>query len=903
MKNRHVSRNSQRNRKFIENSLWHQRDSEETTSVPVARDSSDLMSKSSSTDPTDLLTSTPVKNQCTEDQSIKPSKQYSADTSQCTPTHSAIDKIHPVSKSITTKKRSNTSAIGHIMKNIGVKGAHHHHHHGKAAAPSTPRLVRTPSAQTSAKTTPQSQTPFASPLGSLPNTLTSTRLTDNSSFTSPRPSSSSSPFIQKFDSNILRTPTLVTPSSPRSSALSPPPPPQLPTLSPSVSQNLMPQLEEDPSSLGEGVTRAIFRALFGADNTISGGSGSAQMSEDTTVVAEQQRMLVPPPRWDDSDEEEDEDDDEHCLGPELSHCKDIDVVDEKWLTDLIKSRSNSRSSSLDLTHRDRERSSPLQSESAAHNVRNGTPLISPAAFEDALKRNLTTTACSSNSVSGSGPIDSIRIAKMPEAVASPLVSKHISAGDNFVPSPLCSTSNSVQLQYNHHPQNQHNTSLEVFSPLKTVVVTTDSILQRYITPTLITQLVLQLPHDDDRLTSPRLSVLKALYKNSPSLRTIITHSLVVAAHCRFLRCEESRLNARRLGSDVNEASLATHCTNITGFDGKPKCNPFSITPKSGIDAPKREECPGTLVRDHDSSLVELTLFILITECTPPAPSPTPSPSQMTHKKTENQRMEGNSNNNNNCGSLCKTTVPSILSQGSYEVVVSIVTNVMRCYGSRLGKSAGSVEQPGILKGVFKIVDILMTNKVDSTSGKAAVHMLLRRLVQRWPRGNHVQEVAYLKLCAHILVHCRPTMTRTAPSTASDNASVRGKTEETEEAPAICLSHVLRHSSRAKDSTGSAIQKTLKKLVECMASAHFKVASQAIQTVMQLNILHPHFISNPNPWSRAPLTLSAHSFTQGGEDEPTAVEALVEVLRENRGHWHPQVRHVSEEALDNLLDYL
>lgn len=413
-----------------------------------------------------------------------------------------------------------------------------------------------------------------------------------------------------------------------------------------------------------------------------------------------------------------------------------------------------------------------------------------------------------------------------------------------------------------------------------MVATTDSILQRYITPTLITQLVLQLPHDDDRLSSPRLSVLKALYKNCPSLRAVTAHALVVAAHCRLLRCEESRLTARSQGSEVNEASLATHCAQLTGFEGRPKENSFS----SRRGGQTKEEQPGTMVRDHDSSVVELTLFILITECTPIETGPSLPQAQ------------------SGCDTVTTSSAAWSLSQDSYEVVVSIVTNVMRCYGSRLGKTSGSVEQPGLLKGVFKIVDILMTNKVDSPGGRAAVLLLLRRLVQRWPKGNHVQEVAYLKLCAHILVHCPPAMC--PHQGASATATVASSAAAAAAAPAdpgtsLCLSRAME-LSRARDIiTSSPIQKTLRRMVQCMKSAHFKVASLAIQTVMQLNILHPHFISNPNPWTRPPL-----SSTPLPEDEGvSAVEALVQVLREGREHWHPQVRQLSEGALDDLMDYL
>eukprot|EP00603_Paraphysomonas_imperforata_P007346 CAMPEP_0114433242 /NCGR_PEP_ID=MMETSP0103-20121206/11582_1 /TAXON_ID=37642 ORGANISM="Paraphysomonas imperforata, Strain PA2" /NCGR_SAMPLE_ID=MMETSP0103 /ASSEMBLY_ACC=CAM_ASM_000201 /LENGTH=345 /DNA_ID=CAMNT_0001602967 /DNA_START=281 /DNA_END=1315 /DNA_ORIENTATION=+ len=338
-------------------------------------------------------------------------------------------------------------------------------------------------------------------------------------------------------------------------------------------------------------------------------------------ISEDQMTPVHIPRWDDSDDEEEEEEDEHCLGPDLVHCKDIDVVDEKWLTDLIKSRSNSRSSSLDLTHRDR--TSP-QSELPGKYVMSSSPVISPAAFEQAVKKNLsgTVVALESKNVDASADVSRIELGESQDHVESqPNVNSDRS--NQVVMTPQAASSLQPHHSYSSSPK---------------ALVTTDSMLQRYITPTLITQMVLQLPHDDERLTSPRLSVLKALFKNCPSLRSIIAHALVVAAHTRYLRCEESRKLARSSGADVNDASLTTD--DISGFDGKPKENPFS-TMKKGNQV-SREEYPGTPVRDHDSSLIELTLFILITECTPAAVVPSASPTtHMSSHKTVNEGSAAN----------------------------------------------------------------------------------------------------------------------------------------------------------------------------------------------------------------------------------------------------------------------
>ena len=854
MKNRHVTRKSQRSKKQMESSFWH---SEENENVPVDIDDLTIKSPPDKSKSKNTELRTPSKSNTVDGSGSRAHLFHSPQESLSTPVRSNMtgkSSATSLSRAAVNKKRmhnNNSSGIGNLMKSIGVKGAHHH---GSASSssrkvtasprpPTTPRLVRTPSSQTqSSASSIQQRSLSPRPLQKSPSTLDK----DNaSSFSSPRPISSS-PFIQKFDSNILRTPTIATPvpSTPRKTVTSP-------TLSPSVSQNLMPQLDDDHTNLGTGVTHAIFQALFGQQ----GGDLASSISE-SSHVSEDQVIPVHIPRWDDSDEEEEEED-EHCLGPDLAHCKDIDVVDEKWLTDLIKSRSNSRSSSLDLTHRDR--TSPLQSDQAGKGVRILTPAISSAAFEQALKKNL----------GSSSEVETVE-EDAPLAVLPPHqdeTNSNVTTGVN--PGHIMTHSQVVPAASNHN----------VVGLSPKAVVTTDSMLQRYITPTLITQMVLQLPHDDERLTSPRLSVLKALFKNCPSLRNIIAHALVVAAHSRFLRCEESRQLARNKGSELNEASLTTDCMHITGFEGKPKESPFSTMQKGSQVS--REENPGTLVRDHDSSLIELTLFILITECSLPPDVPSASPSAASTHKT-----------GADCDTVSNPITFSALAQGSFEVIVSIVTNVMRCYGSRLGKSAGSVEQPGIIKGVMKIVDILMTNKVDNVRGKAAVTSLLRRLNQRWPKGNHPQEVAYIKLSGHILVHLRPSM-----SNASLNATPPPQINEDN----ICLSHVLRLSARSIDTNGSPVQKTLRKLVECMSSFHFKVANQAIQTVMQLNILHPHFISNPYPWSRTPLKFGDKPCQV--DEEPTAVEALVEVLRNNRSHWHPQVRNLSEDSLDNLLDYL
>ena len=740
LKNRHVTRKSQRNRKIIENSMWH------NDSLSVPQDSG-IVNRTSLASP---------GSESSQSSHTKPASVQSK-----LPSQNIYENKSGSVKTISNKKRPNSGGFGSIMKNIGVKGAQNNSTRPTVSA-TTPRLVRTPRGKTGG-TSPQFSVP------SIPHAYDSKL---------PSVKVNTSPFIQKLDTNILRSPSTFNPAfiSQRSSALSPPPPP---ILSPTITK---PKINNDDehTTLEESVTRAIFQALFGADD-IGSGNHRADFPGN-------ERIPIPPPRWDDSDEEEEEND-EHCLGPELLHCKDIDVVDEKWLTDLIKSRSNSRSNSLDLTRKDLDFSLPVKpgrdnNHISTHHIVSSRDDISPNVSR----------------------------------LLSPPLQGRDKSNSIDLPSPSVAKSES------------------------------ESLLQRYITPTLITKLVLQLPHDDERLSSPRLSVLKALYKNCSSLRPIISHALVVAAHSRYLRCEESRRNARLLGSEVNEASLALESSNISGFDGKPRGNVFS-TEHMG----QKEEYTGTMVRDHDSSVIELTLFIVITECTPLSDST----SQSHVRDTRNH----------------------------FDVVVSIVTNVMRCYGSRLGKSSGSVEQPGILRGVFKIIDIFMTNKVDSISGKAAADTLLNRLVKLWPRGNHVQEVAYLKLCAHILSQMRPPSPDIKlPSLGSSDS----------------LSVALRKLTLEKSTVSSTIQLALKRLVSCMSSAHFKVASQAIQTVMQLNILHPHFISNPLPWRRTPQMCQD---MLNNHEETNAVEVVVEVLRDNRSHWHPQVRHLSEEALDNLLDFL
>ena len=81
------------------------------------------------------------------------------------------------------------------------------------------------------------------------------------------------------------------------------------------------------------------------------------------------------------------------------------------------------------------------------------------------------------------------------------------------------------------------------------------VLSQYIGPAFISSITSELAFEDDRFDSPRVSILKALYRNSPlghsPIRTMIVSSLLEVSYLRRTRCKESIALARALNVEVS----------------------------------------------------------------------------------------------------------------------------------------------------------------------------------------------------------------------------------------------------------------------------------------------------------------------------------------------------------------
>jgi hypothetical protein len=245
-------------------------------------------------------------------------------------------------------------------------------------------------------------------------------------------------------------------------------------------------------------------------------------------------------------------------------------------------------------------------------------------------------------------------------------------------------------------------------------------LSNYINPSFITSLIAQLPFEDERFTSPRLSVLKAIYKAVPKFRSLIANSLLSVSNQRFMRCKTSSKLATMYELDVNHTgskigdmfsySMEEHvnvgsaygCFPIDDIPYPPKktslCPPTPavtrphLTPQISIQqqAAAAGTAPATSAptptRDHDISIIEMTLFMIIT-----------------------------SDYDMNCLSsstaISPTPTAAALAPCLFRIFLSIVIAVLRCYGRRLGKTTEGVEQPNVLKSCLRALEEI-TNRVE-----------------------------------------------------------------------------------------------------------------------------------------------------------------------------------------------
>jgi hypothetical protein len=233
--------------------------------------------------------------------------------------------------------------------------------------------------------------------------------------------------------------------------------------------------------------------------------------------------------------------------------------------------------------------------------------------------------------------------------------------------------------------------------------TPDDLLSNYINPALITSLISQLPFEDERFTSPRLSVLKAIYKAVPKFRLLIAKSLLSVSNQRFMRCKTSSKLATMYELDVNHTgtkigdmysySLSEHvdpdsayaCFPIDDIPYPPKktsSSPLGLCPPSPSRLAQQPSCATPTSapaipppRDHDLSIIEMDLFMILT-----------SEYDMTLHGDESPLL---------------TSLPTL---SLYRIFLSITVTVLRCYGRRLGKTTEGVEQPNVLKSCLRALE-------------------------------------------------------------------------------------------------------------------------------------------------------------------------------------------------------
>ncbi|CAE7575230.1 unnamed protein product, partial [Symbiodinium microadriaticum] len=312
----------------------------------------------------------------------------------------------------------------------------------------------------------------------------------------------------------------------------------------------------------------------------------------------------------------------------------------------------------------------------------------------------------------------------------------------------------------------------------------NELLSEYLQQSFLTSLLDQLPFEDERVSSPIVSVLKAVCRNCACLRQFLADGLKQVSYLRLLRCKSSSRFAVHFEIDPNAASsiiadnydylsrehmlghglaaftnpstalntlhhtlpctatwvkhTSTVTTNGCGVEGDsrsggnkktllfpsmrcaaiPSASPDSSSAHHGAGSSSsgssvsmsgvgKVMCKdggnsGNVVnegkvgippiRDHDSSIVEVTVFMILTCFEPPIQSTgLTSPDHGTLSNTD-------------------TGEPTITPAGGqlklYQTLLAVLVNVLRCYGRRLGKTTEGVEQPVVLRGILKGLELL-----------------------------------------------------------------------------------------------------------------------------------------------------------------------------------------------------
>jgi hypothetical protein len=504
----------------------------------------------------------------------------------------------------------------------------------------------------------------------------------------------------------------------------------------------------------------------------------------------------------------------------------------------------------------------------------------------------------------------------------------------------------------------------------------NDLLSQYISPCFITSITEQLTFEDDRFDSPRVSILKALYRNSASMsspiRSMILRSLVETLVLRQSRCRDCMNIARLLNVEVNfvgskgllqdglstELVMNTLAREVDSIGGK---KDYWGT---------GEERKGIKIRDNNAGVIELLSYLVMVELTEcqqhPLALTSPNGSSEHHSSPcKNQH-------------LTKESCASCSLKYCWNRLILLQKSVclcLGCYGGALGLSSGGefAEQPsqftGIitcLENIFKVsalipfdmvsalgdyedflpllnnpslgIDSVATrNKISSqrvplelqstNAEMKMVYAVATSLLKHWPDNEivngitgagHVQMLAFLKAAELLVLSAGAFPLHLPRLLANIKTQVAGgvKKETSNESRKTDSKNsiVLKLPPHQRD----CIHNIFLKLFSCMCSSHFKVSLQSLALLNNPNILKKYFIDNNDDMDgfggagahgpvgdlriklangeQVPATLREKwddmvdraLLSEVSTFKQDLLSRLVDSLRSNRAHWHPQV---------------
>lgn len=437
----------------------------------------------------------------------------------------------------------------------------------------------------------------------------------------------------------------------------------------------------------------------------------------------------------------------------------------------------------------------------------------------------------------------------------------------------------------------------------------------------IAHIVQELPYEDERFDSPRVSVLESLYLKFPSTRPIIIYFLSLVSKSRVKRCVNTNDYGVRLELNINEVAsrglldispryndkngtggvfqksnsfaAAHECSNLAAQDSHVEDAIIRgcVATRSSVGDGSEEKSAITIL-DSDHSVLELMKFIIKYE-------------QLNYRYQVELGISED--------------------QPGYrwDLYIEIIVNCLRCYGSRLSRKGEATEQPFQLTNIIKLLQQLLTDaptflrdgynamldasrcdKKAHGDGAHGAYILLAKLLYRsWPNGNYIRELAYLKV-AEMLFAVIPnplveaTLAKMGPAELYSDELKAVVEDKVDGGTAEGLSTNLLPNLLTRD--GSSFFHPLQFLVKCMSkmismisSVHFKIANQAIISLLHNgDILYRWFIRKDH-----------YGDEEVEVNETPLVGDLVDILRNNRRHWHPNIQIASSTVLDMLLELL